>query len=84
MEAGSAGYEAEITGEARRLTRVESNFVGQIAAAVWLRRLSDEAAREALVSYAMARHRGKRVHARLWVALEHEYRRCRERQDLCS
>ena len=35
MEAGSAGYEAEITGEARRLTRVESNFVGQIAAAVW-------------------------------------------------
>ena len=84
MDAGSAGYEVEVTSEASRLTRVESNFVGQIAAAVWLHRLTDEAAREALVSYAMARHRARRPHARLWAALEHEYRRCRERQDLCS
>ena len=84
MAAGSANYEADITSDACRLTRVESDFVGQIAAAVWLCKLTDEAAREALVSYAMARHRGKRVHARLSAALEREYRRCRERQDLCS
>ncbi len=84
MDADSARYETEATSEACRLTRVESDFVGQIAAAVWLYRLTDEAAREALVSYAMARHRGRRVHARLRAALEHEYRHCRERQELCS
>jgi hypothetical protein len=84
MDTSSAGYEAGVTSKPCRLTKVESAFVGQIAAAVWLRRLTDEAAREALVSYAMARHRGKRVHARLWAALEREYRHCRERQDLCS
>jgi hypothetical protein len=84
MDAGSATYDAEVTSARWRLTRVESDFVGQIAVAVWLCRLTDEAAREVLVSYAMARHRGKRVHAGLCAALEREYRHCRERQDLCS
>jgi hypothetical protein len=84
MDAGSARHEAKIASEAYRLTRVESDFAGQIATAVWLRRLTDDEAREALGAYAMACHRDKRVHARLQTALEHEYRRCRERQDVCS
>jgi hypothetical protein len=84
METGSARHQAEFTVSACELTRVESDFASQIAAAVWLRRLTDEAAREALGSYAMACHRSEQARAGLWAALEDEYRRCRERQDICS
>lgn len=84
MDAGSARYDAKVTSASCQLTRVESAFVAQIAVSVWLCRLTDEAAREALVSYAMARQRSKRVHNGLCAALEREYRHCRERQDLCS
>lgn len=84
MNAGAERYEAEFTSEAYGLTRVESDFTAQIATAVWLRRLSDEAAREALGSYAIACGHGKGAHIRLSAALEQEYRRCRERQDMCS
>lgn len=84
MDASSVRQEAEITRAAYRLTRIESDFAGQIATAVWLRRLTDEAAREALGSYAIACHGGREARAGLRAALEREYRRCRERQDICS
>lgn len=84
MDTSSARHPAEFAIDTCDLTRVESDFAGQIAAAVWLRRLSDEAAREALGSYAIACYRTEQARARLWAALEDEYRRCRERQDICS
>jgi hypothetical protein len=83
MDAGAA-RKAEFTSETYILSAVESDFAGQIATAVWLCRLTEEPAREALGSYAMARHRTEKARAGLGAALEHEYRRCRERQDLCS
>lgn len=84
MDASSARHAAGTAIEACRLTRIESDFARQIATAVWLRKLTDEAAREALGSYALACRRGNRVHVWVRAALEHEYRRCREGQDLCS
>lgn len=69
----------------RRLGRISTEFAGQIAAAVWLSRLRDEDAREALWSYAVACHSGTREYAAsLFEALLAEYRRRREQQDLCS
>lgn len=68
-----------------RLGRIATEFAGQIATAVWLGKLTDAAAREALWSYAIARRRGIRwASDRLWQALIGEYRRRRERQDACS
>jgi hypothetical protein len=84
MNTGAARHEEEFASDAHGLTSAEADFAAQIATAVWLRRLTDDAAREALGSYAMACGRGKGGHARLAAALEWEYRRCRERQDLCS
>lgn len=67
------------------LNLVAEDFAGQIAIAVWLGRLTDEAAQEALGSYAMACHQGERTSCvRLKEALFSEYRRRRERQDACS
>ncbi len=84
MDASSTRHEATVASEPLALTRTDSDFAVQIATAVWLHRLTDEAACEALGSYAMARGRARGDHGRLWAALEREYRRCRERQDLCS
>lgn len=83
---GSAGaVVADLTDPARCLSELECNFAGQIATAVWLDRLTDEQAREALLSYAIARHLCEGVLAiRLRAALESEYRHWRERQDLAS
>lgn len=67
-----------------RLTQVAADFAGQIATAVWLRRLTDEAAREALGSYALACAATGPARERMGAALLSEYRRRRERQDACS
>jgi len=70
---------------ASELGTVESSFAGQIATAVWLGKLTDGAAREALSSYAIACHLCERANRmRLHAALFTEYRHCRERQDLVS
>ncbi len=65
-------------------TDVERAFACQLATSVWLLQLGDEAASKALSDYVKARHRNRRAQARLRVALESEYRLCRERLDLCS
>lgn len=70
--------------EAPELTEVAAEFAGQIATAVWLRRLTDEAAKEALGAYALACWRLRPARDRLDAALLREYRRRRERQDACS
>lgn len=68
-----------------KLSTTAADFAGQIATAVWLGKLTDESAREALVSYAIAYHRARRIPCvRLKDALLSEYRRRRERQDACS
>jgi hypothetical protein len=68
-----------------RLTNMTSEYVGRIAVAVWIGRLTDEAAREALGAYAaacqgMEKARPERLHE----AMLAEYRHRREGQDLCS
>lgn len=82
--AGRAGRAASRLGPTE-LTALESSYAGQIATAVWLGKLSDEGAREALLSYAIACHlcEGTLV-IRLRAALLAEYRHWRERQDLAS
>lgn len=68
-----------------RLSTVSADFAGQIATAVWLGKLTDETAGEALWSYAIACHRGNRPEsASMLDALMAEYRRRREWQDACS
>jgi hypothetical protein len=67
-----------------RLTQVEADFALQIATIVWLGRLTEEAALDAIGAYALAGRRGKPAQALLWAALVAEYLHCRERQDLCS
>lgn len=68
-----------------KLSTVAADFAGQIAIAVWLGKLSDEAAHEALGSFAMACHQARRTSCvRLRDALFCEYKRRRERQDACS
>lgn len=67
------------------LSLIAADFAGQIATAVWLRKLTEEAAREVLWCYSLACHRGKRWESiALRDALIAEYRRRRERQDACS
>ena len=87
MQAADAvGREAMDTGRsASELSAVESSFAGQIATAVWIGKLTEEAAREALCSYAIACHLSERGNLmRLHTALLSEYRRWRERQDVAS
>jgi hypothetical protein len=76
--------DAAATGDAGRLTQIEAHFAQQIAMAVWLSKLTDEAARDTLGLYALAGRRGKPARACLRDALVAEYRHCRERLDLCS
>lgn len=63
---------------------VERAFACQLATSVWLQQLGNDAALEALSAYSMARFRDRAAQACLRVALESEYRLCRERLDLCS
>jgi hypothetical protein len=61
------------------------DFVGQIAVSVWIGRLSDDAAREALDAYAAAcRQAELPPRTALREALFTEYRHRREGQELCS
>jgi hypothetical protein len=75
---------AETADDADRLTQVEVHFAEQVAMAVWLSKLTDEAARDTLGLYALAGRRGKPAQAGALAALVAEYRHCRERLDLCS
>jgi hypothetical protein len=84
MAAISVSDSATITDDARCLTQVEVDFAQQVATAVWLSKLTDEAARDVLRLYALAVRRGKPAQSRLWAVLVAEYRHCRERLDLCS
>ena len=63
---------------------VERAFACQLATSVWLLQLGDADARQALIAYVKARYRNRQAQAYLHVALESEYRLCRERLDLCS
>lgn len=63
---------------------VERAFACQLATSVWMRQLGDDEANAALSAYVMARFRDRPTQACLRVALETEYRLCRERLDLCS
>lgn len=67
------------------LSTMTSEFISRISVAVWIGRLTDEAAREALVAYAAACQRldvteAVRVHDTILA----EYRYRRDGQDLCS
>jgi hypothetical protein len=84
MAAISVSDAATITDGASCLTQVEAHFAQQIAMAVWLSRLTDEAARDTLGLYALAGRRGRPAQAGLRAALVAEYRQCRERLDLCN
>lgn len=76
-------YESE-SHDAHGFDSVSIEFAGQIATAVWLGKLSDEGAREALWSYAMACHAGARLDAaRMLEGLITEYQRRRAGQELC-
>jgi hypothetical protein len=66
------------------LTQVETSFAQQVATAVWLRKLTDDEARDTLGLYALAGRHGKPAQAGLCAALLAEYYECRERLDLCS
>ncbi len=67
------------------LTTMTSEFVGRIAVAVWIGRLSDEAAREALRAYVAAcEQSGRAQTACSHDAILAEYRYRREGQELCS
>jgi hypothetical protein len=62
-----------------------SDFVGRIAVAVWVGRLTDEAAREALHAYATAwRPSGHADAASMHEAILAEYRHRRDGHDMCS
>ena len=68
-----------------RLTNMTAEYVGRIAVAVWIGRLSDEAAREALGAYAAACQGMEKARPDgLHEAMLAEYRHRREGQDLCS
>jgi hypothetical protein len=84
MDALLLDHESGIGPRAGGLSRLEADFTVQIATAVWLSRLSEDSALEALNAYAIASERGKRAQVRLRVELLREFRRCRERQDICS
>lgn len=78
-------HEARAPACAGRLGPVAADFAGHIAMAVGLGKLSDEAACEALWSYALARCPGKRCDAAILRAdLMAEYRRRRDGLELCN
>jgi hypothetical protein len=67
------------------LTTMTSEFIGRIAVAVWIGRLSDDAAREALRAYVAACEQSGRGQAGgVHDAILAEYRHRREGQELCS
>jgi len=83
MHAGSEPQWISTT-DAGRLSRTESDYASEISTFVWLGSFTDEMARAVLRAYARACRRVPADQALLSAALVREYRRCRERQDLCS
>jgi hypothetical protein len=65
-------------------SNVERAFACQLATSVWLRQLGEADAGEAVSAYVRARFRSRMAQGCLRAALEHEYRLCRERLELCS
>jgi hypothetical protein len=67
------------------LSKTSAEFAGRISVAVWIGRLTDAAAREALGAYAAACHSRERIPCDLLhEAVLAEYCHRREGQDLCS
>jgi len=67
------------------LSTMTSEFVSRISVAVWIGKITDEAAREALAAYAAACRRIDLTEAgRVEDAILAEYWHRREGQDLCS
>lgn len=68
-----------------RLNALTSEYIGRISVSVWIGRLTDEAAREALRAYAAACQRIEQAPGGSAAeAVLAEYRRRRDGQDLCS
>jgi hypothetical protein len=62
-----------------------SDFVGRISCAVWIGRLTDEAAKQALEAFAVSFQRsGYAQDGNVRDVILAEYKYQRERQDLCS
>jgi hypothetical protein len=69
----------------RNLNTITSEFVGRISVAVWIGRISDESAREALAAFAEACRRMERFDPEdTYETILAEYQHRREGQDLCS
>jgi hypothetical protein len=66
------------------LSRTESDFAAEISTFVWLGSFTDPMARAVLRAQARACRKAPPDQARLTADLVREYRRCRERQNLCS
>jgi hypothetical protein len=66
------------------LSRTESDFAAEISTFVWLGSFTDPMARAVLHAHARACRRAPPDQVLLTAELVREYRRCRERQDLCS
>ncbi len=67
------------------LTAMTADFIGRISVAVWIGKLSDDAACEALEAFAAACERaGTPRHEHVHETILAEYRYRREGQELCS
>jgi hypothetical protein len=67
------------------LHAMTSDFVDRISGAVWIGKITDEAAQQALEAFAVAYQRsGWAQSGNMRDVILAEYRYCRERQDLCS
>ena len=67
------------------LSTMTSEYIGRIAVAVWIGRLTDDAAREALRAYAVTSREAETAGLDLVRrAILAEYRHRRDGQDLCS
>jgi len=67
------------------LSTMTSEFIGRISVAVWIGRLTDEAARAALEAYAAACRQIDEPHpVNVHEAILAEYRHRRDGQELCS
>ena len=67
------------------LSSLSEEYVGRIAVAVWIGRLTDDAARDALVAYAAASQPLEHASTeRILEAMLAIYRHRRDGQELCS
>lgn len=67
------------------LNEITAGFIRRLAVAVWIDRITDQAAREALRAYASALVESERLSAKsVHEAILAEYRHRRDGQELCS